>query len=352
MKKYSRIILIVFLSFLTIFGLLKLGDIDVSWQTLTRVKWSWMLVVLVIYYSGIIVRGARWQRILKTMGWSVNYIYAQTLLISGLFISSILPARLGDVGRVVMLRQDYKIPVAQGIASVATERALDVFSILILATIGSIWAIQGYVPPEITHLMIGASLLFAIGLWGLLAIPGREDWLREGSWLKRIIPASLWNLYQKTLDFGFSLIHGVRALGKNPAMLTLAIIESLYIWLCDALVIYFILISIGVQAPVSASLFTAMIGALAAAIPLTPAALGQFDAVLIGTMALFGLSLTDMSLTALLVRFVNFWTFIPFGGLITYFFGFTRVLKLKPADLDLSQTSPSTTLPASTPAEG
>jgi uncharacterized protein (TIRG00374 family) len=352
MKKFSRIFIIVILSGLIIFALLRLGDINISIETLARVRWQWMLLVFAIFYSSIVVRGSRWQRILNTMGWPVKFVYAQTLLITGMFISAILPARVGDVGRVAMLKQDYKIPIAHGLASIATERALDIFSILTLAAIGTMWAVQGHIPPEIARLMLGAIILFIVGLTGLLAMPSLEKWLREYKWIKAVMPAPIWPLYQKVLDFGFSLIHGVRALGRRPVALGMAIVESLYIWLCDALIIHFILISIGLPTPLSVSLFSGMISALAAAVPFTPGALGQFDAVVIGTLALFGLATSHTSLAALLIRFVNFWTFMAVSGLVTYIFGFARALNLSRSEANPSRRSSTPARPAPNLAEG
>ena len=92
--------------------------------------------------------------------------------------------------------------------------------------------------------------------------------------------------------------------------------------------VYFILLSLGIIKPFSVSLFTAMIGDLATAVPLTPGALGQFDAVLMGLLTLFGISTADAGLTVLLLRVVQLWTFIPVSGLVTYIFGFARALNL------------------------
>jgi uncharacterized protein (TIRG00374 family) len=328
MKKYRRLLVILILSIITIFALLRLGDIDLSAETPRHVNWSWLLLAFIIFYSSVLVRGLRWQRILKTMGWPINYGYVQTLMMAGLFISMILPARVGDVGRVAMLKQDHKIPIAQSIASIAIERALDVFSILVLAIMGAIWALQGRIPPEYTRLMIAVAILFVLGLIGLLAIPSFEGWLRRPGRLEAMVPATIWSLYQKALDFGFNLIHSVRALGQHPFALSLVLVKSLYIWLCDSLLIYFVLISIGAASPLSVSLFAGMLSDLVAAVPITPGALGQFDFTLRGLLMLFDLTSTQSSLTVLLLRFVSLWSFLLIGGAVTYIFGFSRALNL------------------------
>jgi uncharacterized protein (TIRG00374 family) len=271
------------------------------------------------------------------------------LLIAGLFISSILPARAGDIGRIAMLKQDYQIPVSQGLASLATERALDVFAVLTLAIVGAIWSLQGRVPPQVMQLMIGSGVLFTFGLVGLLIIPNVEGWLRQPGWAWRVVPAAIRPFYQKAVDFGFAMIHGLRDLGQKPLALAAIVAESFGIWLFDALIVHLVLFSLGHRVSFSISLFSAMIGVLATIFPLMPGALGQFEAAVISLLTLLGIPAADSSLTVLLVRFISLWSFIPVSGLITYLFGFSHALSLNSKNLDASESIP--TKSATTPVE-
>ena len=361
MKKFKRLFILLGLGLLTIFALLKLGNIEISFNTLARVNWLWFCTAFCILYGTVLLRGLRWQRILRTIGWPVNFVYAQTLLMAGLFLSSILPARLGDVGRVLMLKQDHRVPVAHSVASIATERALDIFSILTLTIIGALWVLSNRIPTEVWQLIIGTSALFGFGLVGLVAVPSLESWLRNPfpGWrqhLNRRTDASpkhlkyrLWRLYQKLLNFGFSLIHGVRDLGKSPLMLAIVLIESLLIWLGDGLVIHFALLSISRTTSLGVSLFSGMVADLAAAVPLTPGAIGQFDVALVGLLTLFDISTADSSLTTILVRLISLWTLIPITGAVTYIFGFSRMLNLNRPAVEVD-TNPAT--PVLTSVEG
>ncbi len=339
--KYKRLWIILALSLIMIFALFRLGHIELSWATLARVRWGWYALVIVSYYASVMARGWRWQSILKAMGWPVGFVYANTLLIAGLFLNAILPARAGEIARVVMLRQDHRVPVAQSLASIAGERALDVFTLLTLAMVGAGLALPGKIPPEVLQFMVIMSVLLGLGVIGLLIVPGIEQWLREWTLFKKLLPSQLWPIYHKILDFGFALINGVRVLAQNPLRLAFIIGQSFFVWIWDALMVYFILLSLGLWQPFSVSLFGSMVGALATAVPLTPGALGQFDAVLISLLTLFGLSTGDSSLTVLLLRLVQLWTFIPVAGLITYVFGFARALNLKPGDLPAGATQPA-----------
>jgi uncharacterized protein (TIRG00374 family) len=248
-----------------------------------------------------------------------------------------------------MLKRDHNIPIAQGIASLAAERALDVFAILVLAIIGAVWALQGRLPPEVLQLIMGTALLLGLGLVGLLAIPSLERWLRHPGQLETWAPAKIWTFYQKVLDFGFNLINSVRALGRHPLALTIAVIESLYIWLCDALIIYFGLLGIGAAASLSVTLFAGMVADLSVAVPLTPAGLGQFELILVWLLTQFEVTRAQASLTVLLVRFVSLWSFLPIGAIVTYTFGFSSILNLTGTDAQTvtgtDEISPSSSHP-------
>ncbi len=327
MKHYRRLLFIAALSLLMVLALVKLGRVEISLNTLKRVHAGWYGLVIVSFYASVAARGWRWRRILHEMGHPVGLVYASALLTAGLFLSAILPARAGDLGRLAMLKQDHDVPIAVGLASIAAERVLDVFALLVLAGVGGWLALSGHLPPEVVQLLTGVTGLMAVGLVGLVAVPGLEQRLVDLPGLGRL-PLRVQSLYRRGLDFGLTMVNSIRLLTRRPAALAVIVGQSFFIWLWDGVIIYFILLSLNIVRPFSISLFTAMTGALAAAIPLTPGALGQYDAALISLLALFGLPTADGSLTVLLLRVVQLWTFIPVSGLVTYVFGFSRALSL------------------------
>jgi uncharacterized protein (TIRG00374 family) len=363
MKKYRHLIAILIFSLLTIAGLLYIARIDFSLDSLERVNWARVPVIFVVFYVSIFARGVRWQHILKAMGWPVRLIYLEALLLAGFFLSSTIPARAGDIGRVAMLKHDLRIPISQGVASLAVERALDVFAVLILTLLGGLVALQGHLPPLILRVTVGTALLFVLGFAALLAMPSLEEWLRNPlpfltQKLNTNLPAAAnsgpeqkaWSLYHKGIDFGLALIQGIHTLARNRAALALVLVDSFFIWILDGVILYLTLLSLGIVSPFSVSLFSSMVGTLATIAPLTPGALGQFEAALIGSLALFDIPAGQSSLAALLLRTVSLWTFIPVTALVTYIFGFSRILNLSRKDLAPAEDRP-TAATAPSPAE-
>lgn len=317
MKQVGRILIILTLGVLTVLLLVKLGNIDISMDTLRRINPRYLFIAVAVHYSGFVVRGFRWQKLLAGLGHPLGYAYTTALLMTGWFVSALIPARLGDVARIYMLNRDHKIPAARVLASIATERALDIFAILALALAAATWALAGQTPPWVWQTIGGGGILLASVVAVLILAPQLEG---------RITTLVPWKLYQKVARFGFELLAGVRQLAKNPALLITVVGQSAYIWLCDILLMHFVFRSLGFTPPISVSAFTSMTVDLAAAVPIIPGALGQVEGTALGVLALFSIGAEQSSLMILLNRFVSFWSFIVVSGLITYLFGFSQAL--------------------------
>jgi len=317
MKKLARPLILLILGALTILLLVRLGDLEISLETLGQLEWRYLSLAIAIHYSGFLVRGLRWRILLAGLGHRLSYIYTTALLMAGWFVSALVPARLGDVARAAMLRRDYHISLAQGFASIATERALDILAILCLAFITALWALPGQTPPWVWQTIGGGALFLIVILTVLLTSPRLEPWLRE---------RFSWPVYQKLVGFGFEFVHSIRQLGQKPGRLLLLTGQSLYIWLCDIFLMYFIILSFGETITLSIAAFTSMIVDLAAAVPIIPGAIGQFEGAGLAILSLFEISPQRSSPIILLNRFISFWTFIIVSGLITYLFGFAQAL--------------------------
>jgi uncharacterized protein (TIRG00374 family) len=313
----TRLIVILALGLLTLLLLIRLGNIDISLDTLRRIQPGYLAAAVVVHYSGFIVRGDRWRRLLAAMGHRVSYGYAFSLLLAGWFISALVPARAGDLARAGLLRRDHAIPIASGLGSIAAERAFDALTLVLLAALAGAWALAGHTPVWVWQSAAATVGLFVAAIVGLIAVPRLEGWLTN---------LFAWPLYQKATHFGFDLLRSVRDLGRQPAVLLVVAAQSLYVWLCDVLLAYLLLCGLGTPLPLPVAAFTAMAADLAVTVPVTPGAVGQFEAAFVGLLALFAVPASQASLAVLLNRFISFWTFIAFSGLVTYATGLSRIV--------------------------
>lgn len=316
-----RIALLMGLGLLTVVFLIALGGGRTALAALAAVDLRWIALGLVIHYSGFVVRGLRWRQLLQVLGYRLSWRYVMALLLSGWFVSALLPARAGDLLRVAVLRtatpRRDPIPVVDSVGSIVTERALDMIALVVLGASVGFTLLRTAMLGWIVTAYGSALLLLGLALVALLIAPPLLQWLRRRS------QQLFW---QKLLDVAAQLVQSLRALGRFPAVTLLVFVESLYIWLCDAFLMWAVLRAMGVAAPVGSVTFVALTVDIFAAIPLTPGGIGQIEAVNMALLAILPLPPLNLSAAVLLNRAISYWSFLIFSGIVTFAVGIGQMM--------------------------
>jgi len=316
-----RLVILVGLGILTVGLLLVLGGGKEAIAALATVDLGWIGVGLVIHYSGFVVRGLRWQHLLQASKHRLPWRYAMTLLLSGWFVSALLPARAGDLLRVALLRtpaaNQPAVPLVDGVGSIVMERTLDMVALVVLGTGVGFALLRTAMPGWVVAAYGSALLLLGLAAVGLLIAPPLLQWLRR---------RSTQPLWQKALELATQLVQSLRALGRSPALALLVVVESLYIWLCDGVLLWLVLKAMGVSAPLATILFVALTVDIFAAIPLTPGGLGQIEGVNVALLALLPLPAFNLSAAVLLNRVISYWSFLILSGLVTFAAGIGQMM--------------------------
>ncbi len=96
---------------------------------LKSINYVWVIPASIVVLASFYVRAVRWRFILKTTK-KVSMSSAYHPLMIGFMMNSILPARIGEVARPVILRQEENVPVTTGLATVGAERVFDLAVLL------------------------------------------------------------------------------------------------------------------------------------------------------------------------------------------------------------------------------
>ena len=224
--------------------------------------------------------------------------------------------------RVGVLRLDDRnhppVPVADSLSTIVMERALDILAILVLGAFFGFAVLRDQTPGWLlTSYAVGVALLLLFGAV-LLSVPPLIGWLRR---------LSAHRLWQKALDFAERLVADLRTLLRQPATAALVVAESLYIWLCDALLVWLVIASLRAAMPLAMAAFVALTVDVLAAVPLTPGGVGQIDAAYASLLALLPHPPFNVGVAVLVVRFISYWSFLIFAGLMTMAAGFGTLFK-------------------------
>ena len=92
---------------------------------LRRINYWWVVPSTVGIMAAFLLRAVRWRYILNATE-TVGFAGAYHPLMIGFMMNSVLPGRVGEVARPLILRRREEIPFSTGFATVAVERVFDV----------------------------------------------------------------------------------------------------------------------------------------------------------------------------------------------------------------------------------
>jgi uncharacterized protein (TIRG00374 family) len=114
-------------------------------QYLASINYLWVLPSLILVMFSFYLRAIRWQIILASTK-KITLGRAFHPMMIGFMINCVLPGRLGEIARPIILQRKDQVPFTTGLATVAAERIFDICLLLFLFII-TISAIQ--ISPDI-----------------------------------------------------------------------------------------------------------------------------------------------------------------------------------------------------------
>lgn len=98
---------------------------------LSSINYFWVLPTVVVILICFVLRAIRWQFILNS-NHHISFWRAYHPLMIGFMINCVLPGRVGEVARPVILKANESIPFTTGLATVAAERVFDLAILIIV----------------------------------------------------------------------------------------------------------------------------------------------------------------------------------------------------------------------------
>jgi uncharacterized membrane protein YbhN (UPF0104 family) len=99
---------------------------------------SWLTIAFVLYAANMAVRVQRWRMLLCGHD-NLSYGKVGAVLISGYGINFLLPARIGELFRMELMRRRHSVPRVVAFSGIVIERILDGLCLVVLLGIG-LWA--------------------------------------------------------------------------------------------------------------------------------------------------------------------------------------------------------------------
>ncbi|MGI8844639.1 MAG: lysylphosphatidylglycerol synthase transmembrane domain-containing protein [Thermoleophilaceae bacterium] len=247
-----------------------------------------MVAAALLYAAATVIRAERWHSILSITGVKAARRDCYGLTTVGYMGNNVLPARAGELLRVVLLDQKVKAGKRTLLGTVVAERILDLLVLAAMLLVVGYGVLKGHALPSQTF--AHPAILAAAGLV-LVALAGVGFLL-----LKRR------GLLERVRDAARPLAGAPRALWGKPAIPMLA--ATVLLWSIEGSVYLFVAKSVNLDISASGALYLVGLTNFVAALPAAPGSIGTFDAAVAFGARVLGGSGSAVVSYVILLRFV------------------------------------------------
>jgi uncharacterized protein (TIRG00374 family) len=296
---------------------------DTNWgavlAALRAADWGWMAVCLGFVLLSFVVRVWRWQFIVCSEQ-KVSFARLFNATQIGFLANFVLPARMGEPIRAIVLSRSTGIPFSKTFAFVAIDRITDIAGLavalgLTVLTFHPAHAIR--LPADLQNLYSGeisevlvhrAAEMVALGMivltGGMFLVYFQRE--RAVRWSGRIVGVFSKRLAMKVSGLVAHFTEGMSAMGK-PARLGGAVLVSLLLW-CTFFATHWAMFKcMHLDLPWQASLVTLSLLAVFISVPGPPGFVGPFHVAIVAGLLLVrpGIDMDVARATAILAHLCN-----------------------------------------------
>ena len=308
MRKTAQIAVGLIISLLALWLAFRGADLTQMAGALRNANYFYLVPAALLTFLGLIFRALSWRVILDGR---VPYRRVFDAMNEGYLLNSVLPLRLGELGRAYLISHNTPLTVSQALSSVVVERVIDLLMLFVL--------LAAFLP-LVAGLGIAQSVAIGAMLTGLAALVILVVLARSRTPLLRLVRAVFTRLHLKWLDpdrwegrIG-SFLDGLSVL-RDGRRAGLAAFWSGMAWVAAGYSAWLLLLAFVPTARVAMGFFALTIVGLGNAVPSAPSSAGVFEFVVVQALALFAVEHNTALSYALVFHAVQIGLILVFGGL-------------------------------------
>jgi len=296
MAKFSKTTIMILILIVIYVAFLLSTDITKVQNNLTSMNYFYLLIAVVLWSSGNVVRIIRWHIFLKEIDDKVPFKSNIKYYLAG-FAFILSPGRVGEVVRSPYLKRDYGIPISKTASIVFVERFYDLLGITVLLSIGLLFIEFEKSILLIPLTIIALAILIFKNKRFLTYIVGKTSRIKFLSMLNSNFE-ELYESAQKILKIKF---------------LAAGIVLSTITYFLQALAVFYLVVGFGeiITLEQITVIFTS--SQFVAALTMIPAGIGVFDGGMAGLLVLYDLDYDIAVAIIILIRLMSIGLFSGIG---------------------------------------
>ena len=272
---------------------------------ISQFEFSYLPIILAFIFLGIIIRGTRQQLLYKQIEVCISFKTGILLFISGLSMEA-TPGGSGELIKSYYLKKKFGYPLAKTFPTVIMERLLD------LTGIAGILLIVGLL---LDNYNIISLMLILLSTLSLIFASGKKKKLFN--FLLSIIE-KIPVLKKQVASFSKSYqVFGELTSGK---IMTKTLGLSFFVWMTDAIMIYFIFVGFNLNFDIIFSTFSMYSSLLLGVLTMIPAGIGVTEVSFVEILKSEGVDTATSTSLIILFRLVTIWFLTVLGFCATRYF--------------------------------
>lgn len=283
-----------------------------TWTAIRSANVIFFLAAFVTYYLSFPIRTLRWRLLLENVGYTggsngglPKFHKLLAIVYISWFANAIVPAKLGDVYRAYLLRQESGVSATRTFGTVLAERLLDLAVLLLLFLSAIIISLHANLP---SFLRAGLYITLAVVLVGIAALFLLRIFRTQ---IRRFIPARFQGYYDHLQEGTLGSFRRI------PLLIPLTVA----VWLCETGRFFFIalalnLIAGGLPHIAAAAMFIALGEALLTIVPFTSGGIGLVEGGMIAMLALFTSARNLAAAGIVLDRTISLFSILAIGLIV------------------------------------
>ena len=270
------------------------ADIPSAVTKVANVDARWLALPALVIVAQMWVRAARWAILLRAVQTvPINTRAAMWPTTAAYLGNAVLPARLGEVVRIVLISRRTRVTATAATASILIERVVDLLALLAFAAAayGAVGAI-GWLPL--------AGMLVLLAVFGLV--------LRTTGRLAGHVPVRLPARFHDVVVRLLGAFHATR-----PTAIGLAWLVSLLAWVLDAVTIFLCAGALGIPISPAAAILISAGGAVGGILPAASASFGTYELGAVTVATIVGIPADDALQVALMAHVLSVVTILLMG---------------------------------------
>ena len=273
----------------------------------------YLLIGVLICLCAWWLRGWRYHYILKSLNYQVKVVVATACVFVSQTVNLVVPARLGDIVRIFILKHDYNTTYSEGISSIVVERVFDIFTVALLGALSLPFVLN---VPSWFYTAIVIPLIACVIFFAFLIFVGKLT------------------TQNKYISLILMMLDEIRRASLSLRSIVVLGASSIVIWLLDILVCVAVVTMFEQQIPFAVIVLAIVIGNIIKAVPITPGGIGTYELVVAATFEIAGVAPAIAFLIAVIDHLIKNLVTLAGGIVSIYYLGDWVIPTIKSALAD------------------